>query len=114
MWWWQIMNAVMMKEPAMLEKCWGCYLKIKTSNINSILAISAFSNARMLLWVSVCKELAEADQSFSDFWELPSSIIWTWQSSIWKDKQDFAWVPLLSENRIESYFDNAERSFIIR
>lgn len=65
--------------------------------------------------MSVCKEeLAETDQSFSNFWELPSSIIWTWQSSIWKDKQDIALFPLLFEKGGVSYCDDAERSFIIK
>lgn len=97
----------MMKEPAVFEKRWGCYLKITANTINSILAIGAFSNAITLLWVSVCKEeLAETGQSFSNFWELPSSIIW-------KDKQDIALFPLLFEKGGGSYFGNAERSFII-
>lgn len=63
--------------------------------------------------MSVCKEeLAETDESFSNFWELPSSITWTWQGSIWKDKQDIALFPLLFEKGDVSYFGNAERSFI--
>lgn len=98
----------MMKEPAVIEKRWGFYLKITANTTNSILAIGAFSNATTLLWVSVCKEeLAETGQSFSNFWELPSSIIW-------KDKQDIALFPLLFQKGGGSYFGNAERSFIIK